>query len=171
MERSWLHSDQGFVRFPDTKTGGQVRSIGQAASQLLNSLPQKRGLPLFFPSDLVDRPYSGVPETLRILCSIANINDVTPHILRHTFASVAGEIGFSELTIKALLGHGARGATQNYVHIDEALKLAVERVSGKIADLLDGRANAILPSASQSHLSSISSGIRLRTEAQPRTAA
>jgi hypothetical protein len=53
-------------------------------------------------------------------------------------------MGFSELTIKALLGHGARGSTQNYVHIDEALRLAVERVSTKIENLLNGRESSIL---------------------------
>jgi integrase len=136
MERSWLHADRGYVHFPDTKTDGQVRPIGQAAIQLLKAQPEKRGLSLFFPSDFVDRPYSGVPETLRALCAIAGIKGVTPHVLRHTFGSVAGDMGFSELTIKALLGHGARGSTQNYVHIDEALRLAVERVSSKIDQLL-----------------------------------
>ena len=65
-------------------------------------------------------------------------------MLRHTFGSVAGDMGFSELTIKALLGHGARGSTQNYVHLDEALRLAVDRVSGKIANLLDGTDVTIL---------------------------
>jgi integrase len=147
MERSWLHVEQGVVHFPDTKTDGQVRPISQAAIALLSSLPQKRGLPLFFPSDLVDRPYSGVPETLRALCAIAGISGVTPHVLRHTFGSVAGEMGFSELTIRALLGHGARGSTQNYVHIDEALRLAVDKVSRQIADLLEGREETILRAA------------------------
>lgn len=144
MEHSWLHADQGYVHFPDTKTDGQVRPIGRAAIQLLKVLPEKRGLSLFFPSDFVDRPYSGVRETLRAVCAIAGIRGVTPHVLRHTFGSVAGDMGFSELTIKALLGHGARGSTQNYVHVDEALRLAVERVSAKIANLLDGRETSIL---------------------------
>ncbi|MFA6220501.1 MAG: site-specific integrase [Erythrobacter sp.] len=144
MERSWLHADRGYVHFPDTKTDGQVRPIGQAAIQLLRSLPEKRGLPLFFPSDFVDRPYSGVPETLRAICSIAGIKGVTPHVLRHTFGSVAGDLGFSELTIKALLGHGARGSTQNYVHIDEAQRLAVERVSAKIDQLLKREVGEVL---------------------------
>lgn len=144
MERSWLHSDRGYVHFPDTKTDGQVRPIGRAAIQLLKALPEKRGLSLFFPSDFVDRPYSGVPETLRALCAIAGIKGVTPHVLRHTFGSVAGDMGFSELTIKALLGHGARGSTQNYVHIDEALRLAVERVSSKIDQLLRRETAVIL---------------------------
>jgi len=28
MERSWLNTDRGYVHFPDTKTDGQVRSVG-----------------------------------------------------------------------------------------------------------------------------------------------
>ena len=138
MERDWLHADQGYVHFPDTKTDGQFRPIGRVATNLLLAQHKKRDLPLFFASDFVDRPYSGVPETLKALCTIASLEGVSPHVLRHTFGSVAGDMGFSELTIKALLGHGSRGSTQNYVHIDEAMRLAVERVSAKIANLLDG---------------------------------
>lgn len=138
MERDWLHADQGYVHFPDTKTDGQFRPIGRVAANLLLAQHKKRDLPLFFASDFVDRPYSGVPETLKALCTIASLEGVSPHVLRHTFGSVAGDMGFSELTIKALLGHGSRGSTQNYVHIDEAMRLAVERVSAKIANLLDG---------------------------------
>ena len=144
MQRNWLNIDKGIVHFPDTKTDGQIRPIGKAAITVLESVPKKRALPLFFASDFVDRPFSGVPEVLRALCTIAGIDGVTPHVLRHTFGSVAGDMGFSELTIKALLGHGARGSTQNYVHLDEALRLAVDRVSGKIANLLDGTDVSIL---------------------------
>lgn len=60
--------------------------------------------------------------------------------MRHTFASLAGDLGFSELTIAALLGHSARGVTQRYVHIDEALRMTADRVADEMADLLDGRA-------------------------------
>lgn len=147
MERGWLHADKGFVHFPDTKTDGQIRPIGESAISALTSVPQKRGLPLFFPSDLVDRPFSGVPQVLRTLCAVAGIEGVSPHVLRHTFGSVAGDMGFSELTIAGLLGHGARGSTQTYVHLDEALRLAANRVSEKIANLLEGRDVAILDMA------------------------
>ena len=51
-----------------------------------------------------------------------------PHVLRHTFASVAGDLGFSELTIAGLLGHSARGVTQGYVHVDTALVVPADRV-------------------------------------------
>ena len=66
--------------------------------------------------------------------------DITPHTLRHTFASLAGDLGFSELTIGALLGHSARGVTQRYIHIDEALRMTADRVAAEMADILDGRA-------------------------------
>ena len=54
--------------------------------------------------------------------------------------SPAGDLGFSELTIAALLGHSARGVTQRYIHIDEALKMTADRVAAEMADILDGRA-------------------------------
>jgi len=83
---------------------------------------------------------------LERLCALVAITGVTPHTLRHTFGSVAGDLGFSELTIAALLGHAAQSVTQGYVHIDEALKLAVTRTSDTIAGLLEeGAREAIAP--------------------------
>ncbi|HMU21807.1 MAG TPA: integrase, partial [Sphingorhabdus sp.] len=61
----------------------------------------------------------------------------TPHTLRHTFGSVAGDLGFSELTIAAMLGHAAQTVTQGYIHVDEALRLAVARTSEEIAAILN----------------------------------
>jgi integrase len=68
---------------------------------------------------------------------------VTPHTLRHTFGSVAGDLGFSELTIRAMLGHASQNVTQDYVHIDEALKLAVRMTSDEIEKLLAQGANKL----------------------------
>jgi integrase len=58
--------------------------------------------------------------------------------LRHTFASIAASLGFSELTISRLLGHGPRGATQRYVQLDVALVIAADQVSAEIARMFDG---------------------------------
>jgi site-specific recombinase XerD len=58
--------------------------------------------------------------------------------LRHTFASVAGDLDFSELSIAGMLGHSAQGATQRYVHLDKALIVAAGEVAAAIAQLLDG---------------------------------
>lgn len=94
--------------------------------------------PFVFPADWGDGHFVGVVRVLDRICARAKLDAVTPHVLRHTFASVAGDLGFSELTIAGLLGHSARGVTQRYVHLDTALVVAADRVAGEIARLLDG---------------------------------
>jgi len=140
MKRDWLHADQGYVHFPDTKSDGQVRAVGPSAADLAASQPARKNCPYVFPSDIGDGHFTATKRCLARLCAAANIGGVTPHTLRHTFGSVAGDLGFSELTIAALLGHAARGVTQGYVHLDEALKLAATRTSEEIDSLLNASA-------------------------------
>ena len=138
LQRSWLDEEEA-IRFPDTKSGAQTRVIGRAAIELLCDQPKTKS-PYFFPADWGDGHFVGVVRVLDRVCEKARLTDITPHTLRHTFASLAGDLGFSELTIAALLGHSARGVTQRYIHIDEALRMTADRVAGEMADILDGRA-------------------------------
>jgi integrase len=140
LERAWLDDEEGSIHFPTTKSGAQTRVIGDAAIKVLLAQPQIGNSPFFFPADWGDGHFIGLVRVLDRVCALADLKDVTPHTLRHTFASVAAELGFSELTIAALLGHAARGVTQRYIHIDEALMMASDKVASEIADLLDGRA-------------------------------
>ena len=67
------------------------------------------------------------------ICAKAKLKGVTPHVLRRTFSSVAGDLGFSELTVAGLLGHSVRGVTQGYIHLDAELIVAADRVAFEIA--------------------------------------
>src|SRR3546814_14557134 len=80
----------------------------------------RSGNPHVFPSEAGSGPYTAVSSCLDRVCKLAGISGVTPHTLRHTFGSIAGELGFSELTIRAMLGHASQNVTQDYLHIDEA---------------------------------------------------
>lgn len=63
----------------------------------------------------------------------------TPHVLRHSFASVANDLGFTETTIAALVGHSRGTITSRYIHtVDTALVMAADAVAGYIGGLLDG---------------------------------
>ena len=65
--------------------------------------------------------------------------DVTPHILllRHSLASVAADLGYSELTIAALLGHRKASMTSRYAHHADAVLLqAADAVSDRIVELM-----------------------------------
>jgi integrase len=138
LERNWVSSLDHCVRFPDTKSGTQVRVLGEAAISCIETAPGREESPFVFPADWGDGHFIGVVRVLDRVCMKAYLKKVTPHVLRHTFASVAGDLGFSELTIAGLLGHSARGVTQGYVHLDTALIVAADRVSAEIAKLLDG---------------------------------
>jgi integrase len=54
--------------------------------------------------------------------------DITPHVLRHSFASLAADLGYSEPTIAALIGHKGRSVTSRYVHSADAVLLAAADV-------------------------------------------
>ena len=136
LRRDWLNVEEGCVRFPDTKSGTQIRVLGRPAVELAASQPRRGPSPFVFPAAWGDGHFIGVVRVLDRVCARAELTGVTPHVLRHTFASVAGDLGFSELTIAALLGHAARGVTQRYVHIDEASRMAADRVSTEIVGLL-----------------------------------
>src|SRR3546814_5282018 len=41
MRRSWLHADRGYVVFPDTKGGAQIRAIGPAAVRVLEAQAER----------------------------------------------------------------------------------------------------------------------------------
>jgi site-specific recombinase XerD len=61
----------------------------------------------------------------------AQINKrITPHKLRHTFATLALEAGVSPITISELLGHSSLNTTMKYTHVTNRLtKDAVRRIS------------------------------------------
>jgi integrase len=138
LERAWVSAEGGYVGFPDTKGDAQVRAIGPSAVKVIAEQPVLLNSPYVFASEVSGGHFTAAKACLARLCVSVGLEGVTPHTLRHTFASVAGDLGFSELTIRALLGHGSQSVTQDYVHIDEALKLAATRTSDEIVSLLDG---------------------------------
>jgi len=143
LQWGWIDTDSIAVRFPDTKSGAQTRPIGAAALELVQSQSRIVGNPHVFTSPLRNSHFKQAPDVIARLCHIAKLEGVTAHVFRHSLASAAGDLGFSDITIAGLLGHGARGVTQGYIHIDEGLRIATEKVSQKIADLLDGKAATI----------------------------
>ena len=69
--------------------------------------------------------------------------DVTPHTLRHSFASLAGDLGYSEMTIAALVGHQGRSITSRYVHSADAVLLAAaDAVADHSTELMGERRTA-----------------------------
>jgi integrase len=147
LPRAWVDGRSRCIRFEDTKSGPQLRPIGTAAVSLIEAQGVRDGCPWVFPASHGDGHFVGLPKVLERLCSKAGLEGVTVHVLRHTFAAAAAEMGFSELTIAGLLGHTVPGVTARYAHVpDSALVAAADRVSTRVAAILEGRAEAeVLP--------------------------
>jgi integrase len=124
------------ARLADTKTGASLRPLSHAACDVLRELPRLGSL--VFPASVgADKPMRGFHKVwLRVAKRAGFGADVTPHVLRHSFASTAADLGFSELTIAALIGHKKASVTSKYAHHADAVLLqAADAVSDRIAEL------------------------------------
>jgi integrase len=127
------------LRLADTKAGQQLRPIGQAALKALAASPVREGNSYVFPAARGDGPMVGV-KLFRSAVIRAKLKDVNIHTLRHSFASVALALGYSELTIAGLLGHRLHSVTSRYAHhVDRNLVSAADAVAEQIVMNLDGR--------------------------------
>jgi integrase len=125
-------------RFDDTKTGQQVRAVGRPVIDLLQAAPEKEDVPYVFPATRSDGHMKDV-KVFRKVCDRAKLKNVTIHTLRHSFATTANELEYSEITIAGLLGHGRHSTTARYTHlIDRALVTAADRISALIAARMEG---------------------------------
>jgi integrase len=125
------------LRLADTKTGPQVRPCGAAALTLLADLAKTHDGEYLFPAKGTLGRLVNIRKPLVHVCRIANLKDVSAHIFRHSYATVAHELGYSELTIAGLLGHAAGSVTSRYAHhVDHALASAADHVSATIAERL-----------------------------------
>jgi integrase len=107
----------------DTKTGQSVRPLSRAACDILREQTTKAGL--IFPAARGLGPMTGFAKVWGRLVWLEGLpKDVTPHVLRHSFASLAHDLGYSEPTIACLLGHKGRSITSRYIHSADAVLLA-----------------------------------------------
>jgi integrase len=120
----------------DTKTGKSLRPLSRAACEVLCGL--SRTSDLVFPASRGDGRMSGFPKFWARIAKLVDLSaDVTPHVLRHSFASLASDLGYSEPTIAALVGHAGRSVTSRYVHSADAVLLAAaDTVADRTAELM-----------------------------------
>ena len=125
------------ARLDDTKTGKSMRPLSHAASDLLRSLPRTGDNDLVFPASRGGGVMGGFKKFARQMIADAGLTGVSPHVLRHTFASVAADLQYSEPTIGALVGHRGRSVTSRYTHHADAVLLqAADQVASRIVELM-----------------------------------
>lgn len=144
LKLRWREVDltQRIARLPETKTGFSARVLSRAAIGELQKLPNHGPDEHVFPSSRAGVVMSGFPSLFEKVARLGQLpKDVTPHVLRHSFASVAADLGYSELTIGALIGHRGGSITSRYTHqADSVLLAASDAVAAHINRLMDSEA-------------------------------
>lgn len=130
---AWVDLKAGVIRLAHHKT---VKKMGSKTVYLcpelvvyLKALPRE--------NDLVLADYRNVHGAWQRIRKAAKLGDVTLHDLRHTFTSFGDDLGFSEATRAALVGHKAGTMTGRYTHkVDTALAGAAATIGGHLWGLL-----------------------------------
>ena len=143
LEWSEFDADNSCLRLNDSKEGASVRPIGlRVVERLENLRPDDEEQTFVFPGIRKrDQAFGGFPRQWRAIFKGTELEWMTPHILRHSFASIGNDLGFTEATISAIIGHSRSSVTSKYIHtLDTALIMAADTISGYIHGLLNGMA-------------------------------
>ncbi len=137
----WSEADTegSCLRLADSKEGESIRPIGLPVVEYMEQRRKGAVGTYVFPGQGEDNAFGSFPNHWEQLFKDSPLPDVTPHVLRHSFASIANDLGFTEVTIAALVGHSKGSVTSKYIHtLDTALIMAADTISGYIQGLLDG---------------------------------
>lgn len=134
----WTEADTqaSCLRLEDSREGESIRAIGLPVVEYLERRRTGALGTYVFPGQGEDNAFGSFPNHWKKLFRRSPLSDVTPHVLRHSFASIANDLGFTEVT---MVGHAKGSVTSKYIHtLDTALIMAADTISGYIQGLLDG---------------------------------
>jgi integrase len=103
----WTEADTeaSCLRLEDSKEGESIRPIGLPVVEYLEQRRTDDVGTYVFPGQGEDNAFGSFPNHWEQLFKDSPLSDVTPHVLCHSFASIANDLGFTEVTIAALVGH------------------------------------------------------------------
>ena len=135
--RSWdtVDLDAGVIRIPagEHKTGKKIGAktiyLPPQAVEFLRKLPRDGPLVLQGWAN-AQHGWGRLRETLKL-------DGINLHDFRHTFASIGDDLGYSEATVGALLGHAAGTMTGRYQHkLSRDLQEAAASIGAEVWRLL-----------------------------------
>ena len=120
-----LYLDEGFVRVIGKGDKERLVPIGEAASDALTVYLQQRPGEFSWNDSLFVNRYGAVLsrvsmfKTVKKMAHLASVRkEISPHTLRHTFATHLMENGADIRLVQEMLGHESVSTTEIYTHID-----------------------------------------------------
>jgi integrase len=135
MTRGYIHA--GGAVFP---AADRIRVLSRAAFDVVRALGDGDPDALVFRASRGDRPMTGFPSLFARIAKPGGLaTDVTPHVHRHSFASLANDLGFTEAMVGMLVGHRGHGMTGRYLHCSrDVLLAAADKVANATTERMGG---------------------------------
>ena len=89
------------LRLSESKEGYSVRPVGLPVIEHREARLSENASGYVFPGCSDDNAFGALPNHWGQLVKGSALADITPHVLRHSFASIANDLGFTEVTIAA----------------------------------------------------------------------
>jgi integrase len=115
----------------ETKTGRSIRPLSAEVVKLIDALP--RNCEYVF-ALATGRPIANLNQQF---IKLGLSREITPHSLRHSFASLAADLGLPDHTISRLLGHTQSSITSRYIHMEKSIIEASDLVAGETLRLMN----------------------------------
>lgn len=97
---------------------------------MLEALPSRQASAYVLPGIRGARRYGGQAHAMERFEEVSGVAGLGAHLLRHSFGSTAADLGYSESTIGAMLGHAGHTVTSLYIHhLDEVMIDAADRTA------------------------------------------
>ena len=142
FRRTAIQSDGRTAILDDTKGGRSLRPLSRQALAVLKRIEVEPGNPYVLPSATrKGGHFAGIDSAMERIRKRADLPGITAHTLRHSFASIANDLGYTVPTIGAIIGHGTGTVTADYIHtLDAALIAAADAIAGEVlAQMKTGR--------------------------------
>jgi integrase len=126
--------EHGVLRLTDSKTGQKDVQLNGPALAVLRSLPRVEDSPFVILGKYPARPRAdGLKGPWTAIRTVAGIQDVRIHDLRHSYASIGVNAGLALPLLGGLLGHKSQATTQRYAHLQaDPLRVAAEQIGHRL---------------------------------------
>lgn len=132
---AYYNSNSAKIKAPKTQAGNREIIIIDALSKKLTGKHKKTDYVFSLTQGKEPLKESQATKGWKKYCKDVGLENVTPHMLRHTYASILYEAGIDVKSAQDLLGHADISTTQNiYTHITKTKK---EETANKLNSHLD----------------------------------
>ena len=127
-QRNWTHSGHSEIVGLKTQNGYRTIPIPKVLMDMLNEY--RRTMPISMDKRIIFRPAFTYKQMSK---SLKTINEaLTPHCLRHTYATTLLARGIDIRTVSALLGDDVKTVLATYIHYSDQMREAAAKDIEKI---------------------------------------